>query len=116
MTTPIWQWSAVDTAAAIRDGRATSEEVVQAHIDRMHAANPAINAVVVDLSAQAIEAARAADRVRTQGAALGKLHGVPVTIKINIDVEGQANSNGVVGLKANIAPGDSPVTANLKRA
>ena len=44
MATPIWQWSAVDTAAAIREGRATSEEVVQAHIDRMHAANPAINA------------------------------------------------------------------------
>ena len=56
MATPIWQWSAVDTAAAIRDGRATSEEVVQAHIDRMHSANSAINAIVVDLSAQAIEA------------------------------------------------------------
>ena len=50
MATPIWQWSAVDTAAAIRDGRATSEEVVQAHIDRMHAANPAINAIVVGQS------------------------------------------------------------------
>ena len=116
MATPIWQWSAVDTAAAIRDGRATSEEVVQAHIDRMHAANPAINAIVVDLSAQAIEAARAADRALAQGATPGKLQGVPVTIKINIDVEGQANSNGVVAFKDNIAPGDSPVTANLKRA
>jgi amidase len=116
MATPIWQWSAVDTAGAIRDGRATSEQVVQAHIDRMRTANPALNAVVVDLSAQAIEAARAADRAKTQGALLGKLHGVPVTIKINIDVEGQANSNGVLGLKDNIAPGDSPVTANLKKA
>ena len=116
MATPIWQWSAVDTAAAIRDGRATSEEVVQAHIDRMHAANPAINAIVVDLSAQAIEAARAADRALAQGATPGKLQGVPVTIKINIDVEGQANSNGVVAFKDNIAPGDSPVTANLKKA
>jgi amidase len=116
MTAPIWQWSAVDTAGAIRDGRATSEQVVQTHIDRMRAANPAINAVVVDLSAQAIEAARSADRARAQGAALGRLHGVPVTIKINIDVEGQANSNGVMGLKDNIAPGDSPVSANLKKA
>ena len=116
MATPIWQWSALDTAAAIRDGRATSEEVVQAHIDRMHAANPAINAIVVDLSAQAIEAARAADRALAQGATPGKLQGVPVTIKINIDVEGQANSNGVVAFKDNIAPGDSPVTANLKKA
>ena len=116
MATPIWQWSAVDTAAAIRDGRATSEEVVQAHIDRMHAANPAINAIVVDLSAQAIEAARAADRALAQGSTPGKLQGVPVTVKINIDVEGQANSNGVVAFKDNIAPGDSPVTANLKKA
>jgi Asp-tRNA(Asn)/Glu-tRNA(Gln) amidotransferase A subunit family amidase len=116
MATPIWQWSAVDTAAAIRDGRATSEEVVQSHIDRMHTANPAINAIVVDLSAQAIEAARAADRALAQGATPGKLQGVPVTIKINIDVEGQTNSNGVVAFKDNIAPGDSPVTANLKKA
>jgi amidase len=116
MATPVWQWSAVDTADAIRDGRATSEQVVQAHIDRMRVANPAINAVVVDLSAQAIEVARAADRARTQGVTLGKLHGVPVTIKINIDVEGQANSNGVVAFKDNIAPGDSPVAANLKQA
>ena len=116
MATPIWQWSAVETAGEIRDGRVTAEQVVQAHIDRMHAANPAINAVVVDLSAPAIAAARAADRAKAQGAMLGKLHGVPVTIKINIDVEGQANSNGVLGLKDNIAPGDSPVTANLKKA
>jgi Asp-tRNA(Asn)/Glu-tRNA(Gln) amidotransferase A subunit family amidase len=82
----------------------------------MHTANPAINAIVVDLSAQAIEAARAADRALAQGATPGKLQGVPVTIKINIDVEGQANSNGVVAFKDNIAPGDSPVTANLKKA
>src|SRR5690242_3538941 len=113
---PIWQWSAVDTAAAIQEGRASAQEVVAAHVERMHAANPSLNAVVVDLSAQAIEAARAADRAQAQGAALGKLHGVPVTIKINVDLEGQANSNGVLAFKENIAPGDSPVVANLKKA
>ena len=116
METPIWQWSAVDTAGAIRQGVVSSEEVVRAHLDRMHAVNPALNAVVVDLGAQAIDAARAADRALTHGAVAGKLHGVPVTIKINIDVEGQANSNGVVGFKDNIAPADSPVAANLKKA
>jgi amidase len=116
MQTPAWQWSAVETAEAIAKNLVTSEEVVQTHIERMRAVNPALNAVVVDLSEQAIAAARAADRQKASGAALGKLHGVPVTIKINIDVEGQANSNGVVGLKDNIAPGDSPVAANLKKA
>ena len=116
MANPIWQWSAVDTAAAIRDRRASAEDVVQAHMERMRAVNPALNAVVVDLGPQAIEAARAADRAQVRGDAAGKLHGVPITIKINIDLEGQANSNGVLAFKDNIAPGDSPVVANLKKA
>jgi amidase len=114
--TDIWKWSAAETAAAIRAGRASSAEVMAAHVARLHAANPALNAVVVDLSAQAMEAARAADRAQASGAELGTLHGVPVTIKINVDVEGQANSNGVPGLANVIAPGDAPVVANLRKA
>lgn len=114
--TPIWQWSAVETAAAIKKGKVSSEEVVRAHVDRLHKANPAINAVVVDLSKEAIKAAKAADKALAKNKDVGPLHGVPVTIKINIDVEGQANSNGVVAFKDNIAPGDSPVTSNLKKA
>jgi amidase len=116
MTATIWQWSAVETAAAIRDGRTTAQEVVQAHLQRMRAVNPKLNAVVVDLGEQAIEAAQAADRVQRQGGATGPLHGVPVTVKINIDVQGQANSNGVPFFKDNIAPADSPVVANLRKA
>ena len=114
--TPIWQWSAVETASAIASGSVSSHEVVSAHVERMDAANPALNAVVVDLSAQALDAARAADAAKAAGEPLGSLHGVPVTIKINVDVEGQANSNGVVAFAGNIAPGDSPVVANLKAA
>jgi amidase len=112
----IWQWSAVETAAAIRAKQVSAVEVTEAHIARLHAANPALNAVVVDLTDQALETARACDRAQAQGAELGVLHGVPVTVKINIDVEGQANSNGVVALANNIAPGDAPVTANFRKA
>src|SRR5438045_486949 len=82
---PIWQWSAVETAAAIRAGRASAVEVASAHIDRLHAANPALNAVVIDMSGLALEAAHAADRRQAEGGELGSLHGVPVTIKINVD-------------------------------
>lgn len=118
--TPIWQWSAVETAAAIRTGKATSKDVIRAHIEHMHQVNPALNAVVVDLGDAALRAAEAADEALAKskgyGNHVGPLHGVPVTIKINIDVEGQANSNGVVAFKDNIAPGDSPVTANLRKA
>ena len=113
---PIWQWSAVETARAIGAREISATAVVQAHLARMQAANPAINAVVVDLGDAALKAAERADAAQHRGDTLGALHGVPVTIKINIDVEGQANSNGVVAFKDNIAPGDSPVTANLRKA
>jgi amidase len=113
---PIWQWTAVETALAIRSGAASAESVVAAHLERMGAVNPALNAVVVDLGEAALVAARAADRALAAGEPVGTLHGVPVTIKINVDVEGQANSNGVAAFKDTIAPGDSPVVANLKAA
>jgi amidase len=114
--THLWQWSAVETAEAIRARRVSCVEVVTAHVERLQAANPAINAVVVDLSGPALEAAKAADEAQAQGAALGLLHGVPITLKINIDVEGQANSNGVPAFRDNIAPADSPVAANFRKA
>jgi amidase len=115
-STPVWQWSAVETAKAIKARHASAEEVVSAHVERLRTANPSINAVVVDLTAQALETARAADRRQAEGGELGSLHGVPVTIKINVDVEGQANSNGVAAFRDNIAPGDSAVVANLRGA
>ena len=113
---PIWQWSAVETAAAVRKGNVSAVEVTKAHIARMKAANPAVNAVVVDLSAQALKAAQAADRATKNGGPTGPLHGVPITVKINVDVQGQANSNGVVAFKDNIAPDDSAVVRNLRQA
>ncbi|MCO5086824.1 MAG: amidase family protein [Methylobacteriaceae bacterium] len=113
---PIWQWTAVQTAAAIRNGAISAEEAVKAHVERMHAVNPKLNAVVVDLSAEAIKAARAADRARAKGVDLPPLHGVPITIKENVDYEGRPNPNGVPAQMGLIAPSDSPVVRNLKKA
>jgi amidase len=113
---PIWQWSAVDTAAAIRAGHVSSVEVTEAHIARMHAVNPKLNAVVVDLSDEALAAAKAADKARTKKGELGLLHGVPITIKENVDVEGRPNPNGVASQMNIIAPSDAPVVRNLKKA
>ena len=113
---PIWQWTAVQTAAAIRNGAISAEEAVKAHVERMHAVNPKLNAVVVDLSAEAVKAARAADRARAKGAELGPLHGVPITIKENVDYQGRPNPNGVPALMSLVAPSDSPVVRNLKKA
>lgn len=115
-STELWRWSAVETAQAIRAGEVTAQDVMSAHVARMRAVNPALKAVVVDMSTQALEAACAADRAKADGADLGDLHGVPVTVKINVDVVGQANSNGVPGLAHMIATEDAPIVANLRKA
>ncbi|MCC6001168.1 MAG: amidase [Pararhodobacter sp.] len=114
--TPLWQLSAAELAAHTRDGSITAEAAVADAVARMRAVNPELNAVVTDTGDAALEAARALDRARASGAEAGPLHGVPVTIKINVDQAGQASSNGVMALKDLIAPDDAPVVRNLQAA
>ncbi len=116
MERELWRWDAVELAAAIRSRRISSREAVQSVLGRLDAVNPSINAVTVVLAEQALAAADAADALVKRGDALGPLHGVPVTIKENIDQEGQATTNGVVAFKDVIAKADSPPVANWRRA
>ncbi|MEC9433759.1 MAG: amidase [Pseudomonadota bacterium] len=116
MSDPIWRWTATRTARAIRAREISAETVADAHVARMRAANPAINAVVVDLGDAAMETARGVDRALARGESPDLLTGVPVNIKINVDYAGQANSNGAPSLADNIAAEDSAVVRNLRRA
>ena len=70
----LWRNSAVELAAMIRGRQVSSREVVQAHLDRVEAVNPHLNAIVRPLPDQALAAADAADRAVTDRAALGPLH------------------------------------------
>ena len=47
---------------------------------------------------------------------LGPLHGVPITIKINVDQKGWATTNGLTALKDLIAHSDAPIVKNLQNA
>jgi len=85
-------------------------------VERIRALNPKLNAIVMDLTGQALAEAAAADRARTGSADPGPLFGVPVTIKVNVDQEGQATTNGLPALANLIAPADSPIVRNLRRA
>ena len=115
-TNDIWRLSATELSKLTRAGDISAETAVQASIDRMDAVNPGLNAVVEDLRTEALSRAQAQDKARAAGAAVGPLHGLPVTIKINVDQTGHATSNGVTALKDLIAPGDAPVVENLQKA
>ena len=116
MTDDLWRLDATELARLIRLGRVSSREATQSCLSRLHAVNPAINAVVRVLEKEALAAADAADAAQARGDALGPLHGVPVTVKVNTDQAGCPTDNGVVAFRDAIATEDSPVVANLKRA
>ncbi len=105
----ITRWSAVDTVKALKARKVSAVEVTQAHLDRLDALNPALNAIVQSVP-EALERARDIDDGKVSG---GLLHGAPVTTKINIDQKGYPNSNGLTALKDNIAEHDSALVDNL---
>ena len=116
MAEPLWQKSAVEVATGIREKRFSCSEVMTSVVERIRALNPKLNAIVQDLTDQALAEAAAADRALPQLREPGPLFGVPVTIKVNIDQQGQATTHGLPAFAKLIAPGDSPVVSNLRRA
>jgi aspartyl-tRNA(Asn)/glutamyl-tRNA(Gln) amidotransferase subunit A len=77
-----------ELAAAYRTGTTTPERVVQAVLERISAEQPRLNAFLQVLEDQALRAARNATEQQAAGIDLGPLHGVPVTVKDNVDLTG----------------------------
>ncbi|MDX2008078.1 MAG: amidase [Meiothermus sp.] len=112
----LWRLSAVEQAEGIRLRRFSSLEVMTSVVGRIRARNPALNAVVYDYTEEALEQAKVADAELASGKPLGRLHGVPVTVKENVDVRGKPTPNGMAALEKVIAPDDAPLVSNLRRA
>eukprot|EP01035_Chromulina_nebulosa_P057944 gene57944-79382_t len=114
--TDIWAWDAARTATAIRSRAISCREAVAASLDRLENVNAAVNAVVDVMADQALAEASAADEALARGEAVGALHGVPVTVKINVYTAGRATTNGLVPMKHAIATEDGSAVANLRHA
>jgi amidase len=112
----LWEWSAADLADAVRSKRVSAVEVTKAHLARLDAVNPAINAVVQEFPNEALAEAKAVDAQVAKGIDPGPLCGVPVTTKVNVDQQGHATTNGLKLQQNLIAQQDNPVVANLRRA
>ena len=116
MGNELWGKGALDLARLIAAKEVSSREVVQAHLDRIDEVNGRLNAIVRRLDAEALAYADAADRAVASGAKLGRLHGVPVTVKENIDVAGTPTTQAVVLLAEAIAPIDAPLVERVRAA
>src|SRR3954468_9977039 len=111
----LWRLSAADLAALIRSKKVSAKDAASAALARLDAVNPAINAVVDHRPADVLAQAAAVDAAIGRGEDVGPLAGVPITVKVNIDQEGFATTNGLKLQRDTIAKSNNPVIDNLKK-
>lgn len=104
--------TAIELATMIRGREVSSREVIDAHLDRIERVNPILNAVTLVLAEAARAAADDADR-RTPS---GPLHGVPISVKENIDVLGTPTTSGLAALADAYPTADAPIVERMRRA
>lgn len=112
----IWRLPATELADLVRSRRVSAREVAEAALHRLDAVNPAINAVVDHKADDALTQADAVDAAFAKGETPGVLAGVPVTVKVNVDQQGFATTNGVTLQRDWIAKTNNPVVDNLRKA
>lgn len=116
MTDGPWRWDAATVSVRVRSGEASCRSVIESVLGRVDETNPHLNAVVDVMADEALATADAADDAVARGDELGPLHGVPITIKVNVDVAGRPTTGGISALADHMAVDDAPLVANLRRA
>jgi amidase len=112
----LWRLPAADIAGLVKSKKISAKEAALAALARLDAVNPSINAVVDHRPQDVLAEAAAIDAAIMRGEDVGPLAGVPVTVKVNIDQEGFATTNGLKLQREVIARSNSPVIDNLRKA
>jgi amidase len=93
--TDLCQLSARELIRLMSGGSVSCREVVQAHLARIDAVNPTLNALVEATDPQqCLAAADEADQRVARGAPLGRMHGLPIVVKDVMHVAGLHCSGG----------------------
>ena len=108
--------SALEMGEALRSGKVTSTELVEASLARIEAVDPSIHAFLAVDAEGARATAKEVDELRAAGADLHPLAGVPVAIKDNIVTEGLETTAASLLLEGWIPPYDATVVARIKEA
>jgi amidase len=108
--------SAMQMAEQVRRGKLSPLELAEAHLEQIERLNPKLNAFVqVDVEGVRRQAKEAESAVK-RGDALGKLHGVPISIKSSIQVAGLRCEAGSKLRAGEIAAQDAPLVTRLRNA
>jgi amidase len=116
MTQDLTQLTASELVEAIKTRRASSVEVLQAHLVRIRQENPRLNAIITLDEEGALTRTREADAALARGDRCGPLHGLPMTLKDGHSTKGMRTTCGYEPLSDYIPVEDGTVAARLKAA
>jgi len=109
----LYDLSATELAAGIRNGSFTSEQLVRGYLDRIEALNPLLNAVIA-VNPEALAEAARLDQEAALGQWRGRLHGIPVLVKDNVETRELPTTAGSTALLDNATGRDAPIIARLR--
>ncbi|TFF84014.1 amidase, partial [Candidatus Thorarchaeota archaeon] len=108
--------SASEAIARIRRHSLSVEELVSDLLSRIEQVNSRINALVYFDREEILAQAQTADDALARGEQVGPLHGLPVTIKDNIETAEMTTTGGIKGRENYVPSFDAPVVQRLKDA
>lgn len=111
----ITKTSITDLNEALDKGYLTSELLVKLYLERIEAYDQEFNAIR-SLNPSALEEAKKLDLERENGIVRGPLHGIPILVKTNIDVEGIPTTAGAKALEDNYPNSDAEGVKKLHDA
>lgn len=112
----IYNLHLVELASRLRERELSPTEVIEAHIARIEAVNPTLNAVVTTAFDRARDEAQRAQTARDRGERIGPLFGVPFTIKDCHATGGIRTTSGLVSRREHVPEHDSYAVARLRAA
>lgn len=105
-----------DIAPKVAAGKITSEKLTENCLATIAELNPKLNAFIMVTAEAALARARQADKEIAAGRCLGPLHGIPISLKDLIDLEGAPTTAGSLVRKDHVAASDAVVTRRLREA
>src|SRR4030095_9429191 len=108
--------SATELARLIREGAATSSDIVRDHLEQIKKHNNKINALISLFEKEALEQADQCDQEAKEGKFRGSLHGVPITVKEIFWIRGKHSTTNFKMLKDFVAPEDAVVIERIRKS
>ncbi len=109
-------FSLAEAAELIAKREISSEDLIQAHLDRISILESSINSFITQTPEAALERAIAADAEIQSGIYRGPLHGIPIALKDLYETKGVATSAGSLFFKDWIPNNNAAVVDRLNAA